>query len=97
QDSALKIVHDMMDRGLLHRHVQEQSKLEDLNLAMVPYWLVPVSARSTVVAVDMAATAGQIATTAALAGILWAAMHGGRRGCGGRVGGGRVTRRVRGK
>jgi len=95
QDSALKIVHGMMDRGLLHRHVQEQSKLEDLNLAMVPYWLVPVSARSTVVAVDMAATAGQIATTAALAGIMGAAMSGGRRGYGG-GGGGLVTGMVLG-
>ncbi len=95
QDRALKIVHDMMDRGLLHRHVQEQSKLEDLNLAMVPYWLVPVSARSTVVAVDMAATAGQIATTAALAGIMGAAMSGGRRGYGG-GGGGLVTGMVLG-
>ena len=95
QERALKIVHDMMDRGLLHRHVQEQSKLEELNLAMVPYWLVPVSARSTIVAMDMAATAGQIATTAALAGIMGAAMSGGRRGYGG-GGGGLVTGMVLG-
>lgn len=82
EDQALRIVHDLMDRGLLHRHLQESSTLEEVNLAMVPYWLVPVSARTALVAVDMVAEAGQIATTAALAGILGAAM-GGRRGGGG--------------
>ena len=82
QDQALKIVHEMMDRGLLHRHLQETSQLEEMNLALVPYWLMPVSARTSLVAVDMAAEAGQIATTAALAGIMGGAM-GGRRGFGG--------------
>jgi ribosomal protein L37AE/L43A len=83
QDQALKIMHDMMDRGLLHRHLQESSALEEMNLALVPYWLVPVSARTSLVAVDMAAEAGQIATTAALAGILGGAMSNSRRGGGG--------------
>jgi hypothetical protein len=82
QDQALKLVHDMMDKGLLHRHLQESSALEEMNLALVPYWLVPVSARTSLVAVDMAAEAGQVATTAALAGIMGGAM-GGRRGGGG--------------
>ncbi len=72
-------VHDMMDRGLLHRHVQEDSTLEEMNLSMVPYWIVSVSARTSLVASDMAAEAGQIATTAALFGVLGGAM-GGRRG-----------------
>jgi hypothetical protein len=82
QDQALKLVHDMMDKGLLHRHLQESSTLEEMNLALVPYWLVPVSARTSLVAVDMAAEAGQVATTAALAGIMGGAL-GGRRGGGG--------------
>ncbi len=82
QDEAMRIVHEMMDRGLLHRHLQETSTLEEVNLALIPYWLVPVSARTSLVAVDMAAEAGQIATTAALAGILGGTM-GGRRGGGG--------------
>lgn len=84
QDQVLKVVHDLMDRGLMHRHLQESSTLEEMNLALVPYWLLPVSARTSLVAVDMAAEAGQIATTAALAGIMGGAMGGGRnRGFGG--------------
>jgi hypothetical protein len=72
-------VHDLMDRGLLHRHLQETSKLEEMNLSIVPYWIVSVSARTSIIATDMAVEAGQIATTAALIGILGGAM-GGRRG-----------------
>ena len=89
QDEVLKEIHGLMDRGLLHRHLQESSTLEEVNLALVPYWLLPVSARTSLVAVDMAAEAGQIATTAALAGIMGGAIGGGRdRGFGG---GGIVT------
>ncbi|HEY6283664.1 MAG TPA: zinc ribbon domain-containing protein [Nitrososphaerales archaeon] len=90
QDDVLKALHGMMDTGLLHRHLQESSTLEEANLAMVPYWLIPVSARTSLVAVDMAMEAGQIATTAALAGIMGGAMSGGRGfggGGGGLVGG----------
>ena len=89
QDDVLKEIHGLMDRGLLHRHLQESSTLEEMNLAMVPYWLIPVSARTSLVAVDMAAEAGQIATTAALAGIMGGAIGGGRRG--GFGGGGMLT------
>lgn len=83
KDDVLKEIHGLMDKGLLHRHLQESSTLEEVNLAMVPYWLIPVSARTSLVAVDMAAEAGQIATTAALAGIMGGALGGGRRGGGG--------------
>lgn len=89
QDDVMKEIHGLMDKGFLHRHLQETSTLEEVNLALVPYWLMPVSARTSLVAVDMAAEAGQIATTAALAGILGAGMSGGRRG--GFGGGGMLT------
>ncbi len=89
QDDIMKEIHNLMDKGFLHRHLQESSTLEEVNLALVPYWLMPVSARTSLVAVDMAAEAGQIATTAALAGIMGGAMGGGRRG--GFGGGGLVT------
>ena len=72
-------VRDLMDRGLLHRHLAETSKLEEMNLSLVPYWIVSVSATTTIVASDVAAEAGQIATTAALAGLMGGAL-GGRRG-----------------
>lgn len=63
-------VHDLMDRGLLRRHLQEESALEEMNLSLVPYWIVSVSARTTIVATDVAVEAGQIATTAALFGLM---------------------------
>ena len=83
QDDVIKEIHGLMDRGLLHRHLQESSTLEEVNLAMVPYWLISVSARTSIVAVDAGAEVGQIATTAALAGILGGAMSGNNRGFGG--------------
>lgn len=83
QDQVQKILHDMMDKGLLHRHMQESSTLEEMNLALVPYWLIPVSARTALVAIDTGAEVGQIATTAALAGLMGGAIGGGRGGYGG--------------
>ncbi len=74
-------VHELMDRGLLHRHLQENSTLEEMNLSMVPYWIVSTSARTSIEASDVAVEAGQIATTAALIGILGGGL-GGRRGGG---------------
>lgn len=81
KDKVIAEIHDLMDRGLLHRHLQESSTLEELNVSFVPYWIVSVSARTSVVASDMAVEAGQIATTAALAGVMGSAF-GGRRGGG---------------
>ncbi len=60
----------MMDQGLLHRHLQESSTLEESNLTYIPYWVSSVSARSTVVTVDTTAQVGQIATTVALLGVM---------------------------
>ncbi len=77
-DAMTARVKDLMDRGLLHRHLQENSKLEEMTLSYVPYWLVSVSARTSVTATNMAAEAGTIATTAALAGILGGGLGGGR-------------------
>jgi hypothetical protein len=74
-------IHALMDRGLLHRHLQENSTLEEMNLSFVPYWIVSVSARTSVVASDMAVEAGTIATTAALAGVIGSGF-GSRRGGG---------------
>jgi hypothetical protein len=81
KDKIIAEMHGLMDRGLLHRHLQENSKLEEINLSFVPYWIVSVSARTNVVASDVAVQAGEIATTAALFGVMGSAM-GGRRGGG---------------
>jgi len=85
KDKVNAEIHALMDRGLLHRHLQENSTLEEMNLSFVPYWIVSVSARTSVVASDMAVQAGEIATTAALAGVIGSGF-GGRRGGGGFAG-----------
>jgi hypothetical protein len=76
-------MHNLMDRGLLHRHLQENSKLEELNLSLVPYWIVAVSARTSILASDVAMDVGKVATTAALFGLMGAGMGGRGRGFGG--------------
>lgn len=70
KDPILAEIHGLMDRGLLHRHLQENSTLEEINLSLIPYWLVSASAKTSVVASDMVVQAGQIATTAALFGAM---------------------------
>ncbi len=85
KDDITARLRKMMDRGLLHRHLQESSQLEEISLSMVPYWIIPVAARTNLVAVDMAAEVGNIATTAALFGVMGGAMDG---GFGGNRGGG---------
>ena len=79
RDTVVARLHDLMDKGLLHRHLQETSKLQEMSLSLVPYWIVSVSATTSIIASDVAVEAGQIATTAALFGLLGGAM-GGRRG-----------------
>ena len=83
----------MMDKGLLHRHLQENSKQEEMTLSYVPYWIVNVSARTNVVATDETQQIAQTATTAALMGALLGGGLGGGFGGGGgggaRGGGGR--------
>ena len=80
KDTALSKIHNLLDRGFLHRHLQEDSTLEDMNLTIVPYWVIPVSARTSIIATDAAAEAGSLATTAALVGVMGAMGGGGRRG-----------------
>jgi hypothetical protein len=85
KDQIMAEIHGLMDRGLLHRHLQEDSTLEEINLSYIPYWILSVSARTSVVATDMVVEGAEIATTAALIGVMGGAM-GGRRGGGGFAG-----------
>src|SRR6267143_1338291 len=78
-DEISNRVKSMMDRGMLHRHLQESSTLEEMTLSVVPYWLVSVSARTSIIATNMVAEGATVATTAALIGVM-AGMGGGRRG-----------------
>ena len=88
-DQVNSLIIPMMDRGLLHRHLHEDSTQEEMSLTYVPYWIVSVSARTTVTATDETAQIAQVATTAALMGVIFGGMGGGfgggrRGGFGGR-------------
>ncbi len=82
KDDVVAKLRSMMDHGILHRHLQESSTLEELTLSYVPYWIISASARTSIVAVDTAAEVGSVATTAALFGVM-AGMAGGGGGRGG--------------
>jgi len=82
-DAFNAIIKPMMDKGLLHRHLQEKSKQEEMSLSYVPYWIVSVSARTTVVATDETQQIAQTATTAALMGVILGGLGGGFGGGGG--------------
>lgn len=80
KDKVAAEIRSLMDRGLLRRHLYEDSTLEELNLSFIPYWIVSVSAKSSIIASDVAVEVGEIATTAALFGLMGSAMSGRRRG-----------------
>jgi DNA-directed RNA polymerase subunit RPC12/RpoP len=82
-DQTNAMITSLMDKGLLHRHLHEDSTQEEMNLSYIPYWIVGVSARTTIVSANMAAQVGQTATTAALMGVILGGMGGGGFGGGG--------------
>ena len=82
-DQVNSIITPLMDRGLLHRHFHEDSTQEEMSLTFVPYWIVSVSARTSVIATDETAQLAEVATTAALMGVVFGGMSGGFGGRGG--------------
>jgi ribosomal protein L40E len=94
-DQVNGVIVPMMDHGLLHRHLHEDSTQEEMSLTYVPYWIVSVSARTSIVATDETAQVAQTATTAALMGVIFGGMGGGFGGPrGGGFGGGGRRRAV---
>jgi hypothetical protein len=87
-DQVNSIITPMMDRGLLHRHLHEDSTQEEMSLTFVPYWIVSVSARTSIIAADETAQIAQTASTALLMGVIFGGMGGGfgRRAFGGGLG-----------
>ena len=79
-DEVNSIIKPMMDKGLLHRHLQEDSKQEEMSLTYVPYWIVSVSARTNIIAENETAQIGQAASTALLMGMIFGGMGGRRYG-----------------
>jgi len=41
-DEVNSIIIPMMNKGLLHRHLHEDSTQEEMNLSYIPYWIVSV-------------------------------------------------------
>jgi hypothetical protein len=93
-DQVNAIITPMMDKGLLHRHLHEDSTQEEMSLTYVPYWIVSVSARTSITATNETQQVAQTATTAALMGVIFGGMGGGFGGGGGRRGGGMGGRRA---
>ena len=86
-DQVNSIITPLMNHGLLHRHLHEDSTQEEMSLTYVPYWIVSVSARTSVVATNETAQLAQTASTAALMGVIFGGLGGGFGGGGGRGGG----------
>jgi len=85
KDQVGSTIHNMMDKGVFKHHLQEESTLEEMSATFIPYWIIPISARTSIVAVDEAQQIAQSATNAALMGVILGGMGGGFGG-GGRVG-----------
>ena len=92
-DQVNAIIKPLVNNGILHRHRLEDSKPEEMSLTYVPYWIVSVSARTSITVANQAAQLAQTATSAAVLGVILGGMGGGFGG-GGRRGGGRGGRRV---
>lgn len=86
KDQVIADLKNKMDHGLLHRHLEEESRLEELNISYVPYWVVPVSAITHYTAVDAAAEIGTVAATAAIIGLASGSFGGRGGGMGGGLG-----------
>ena len=76
-DQVNSIITPLMDRGLLHRHLHEDSTQEEMSLTYVPYWIVSVSARTSITAMDETSQIAQTASTAVLMGVIFGGMGGG--------------------
>lgn len=78
QNAALATVRAVVDAGLFHRHLFEESQIAEAKLQYVPYWLIPASASTTYTYQAVAATVGATVGTIAAAELLGGALGGGR-------------------
>ena len=82
-EQANAIITPMIDNGFLHRNLSEDSKQEEISLTYLPYWIVSVSARTSISVANQNAQLAQTAATAAVMGIILGGMGGGFGGGGG--------------
>ena len=80
KDDVTGKIRGLMDKGFLHRHLQENSVLEETTLSLVPYWIISASVRTFIVAADAMSSVGQTATAAAILDLLLGGIGGMGRG-----------------
>ncbi|HZW54704.1 MAG TPA: zinc ribbon domain-containing protein [Nitrososphaerales archaeon] len=90
KEVVLSTIRGLMNKGFLRRHLQEKSTLKEINLSYVPYWIISVSARTDIIAADVATQVGTVAATAAILGAMSGMGGGGHRHGGGGIVGGAV-------
>ena len=88
------LIKPLVNDGFLHRHRLEDCMQEEMSLTFVPYWIVSVSARTSITVANQAAQLAQTATSAALMGVILGGLGGGFGGGGGGRRGGRGGRRA---
>ncbi len=70
ENTVINLAKEWMDKGILHRHMFENSKLQEISLSYVPFWIVPGSAVTDYVveetAQSAATTVGEIVGSIAL-------------------------------
>ncbi len=79
-EAALKLIHDYLDTGFMHRKAFEESKIVEQKLSFVPFWVVPVSASTNFQYQDVATSVGSTVGTMVAAEMIGSALGGGRRG-----------------
>lgn len=80
ESAALATVHEFVDASsIFHRHLFEQSTVEEAKLSYVPFWIIPASAATTYRYEAIAASVGATVGTIAAAELLGSALGGGRR------------------
>jgi len=80
RNAALKVVHDSMDQGFMHRHDFEESKITEEHLTYVPFWVLPASASTTYQYQAVATSVGATVGTMAAGALLGSALSGNRGG-----------------
>jgi hypothetical protein len=80
EQAALEVCRSWLDRGLLKRHLYEESTLKEAKLSVVPFWVIPVSAVTHYVYNDVAVQAAEVGGSLAAAAVVGSLLGGGRRG-----------------
>ncbi len=79
-DAVLALVRSFIDTGFFNRKKFEESQVVDRKLAMIPYWVLPVSATTYYQYQDVAVGVGSTVATMAMSAAIGGAINRGRGG-----------------